>query len=174
MTPIMVRSCPVEICDFSLRSRSRSIMWSTSLSEASGFNTMIIIPSLVLTFPYTKNFLEGLQEGSIFVGLTDSDTNHGAFDMPHDNPFAQQGVEHRSSIPFHVNIEKIRLTRDRSQSKLTKRLSYLLHPGFVDRPALGHMLIIPQCSQCGLLGKTVGIDGRPNSIQEVDDLRGTD
>ena len=49
MTPMMVRSWPVEICDFSPSSRSRSMMWSTSRSEASGFKTIIMVTS---RFPY--------------------------------------------------------------------------------------------------------------------------
>ena len=62
-TPMIVRSCPVEICDFNPRSRKRSMIWSTWLSDASGFNTIIMVPSQFCS-PYVNTVLSASRKAA--------------------------------------------------------------------------------------------------------------
>ncbi len=94
--------------------------------------------------------------------------------MPDDNALSQQRLENLPAVPPAIHVHKVGFTRNRRESQRAQTFHELFHPGYVHRAALRDMLVVAQSGKRRALGNTVGIERRPDTIQEIRNFRRRD
>src|SRR5262245_4761261 len=115
--------------------------------------------------------LERSQEFPVFLFQANGYSNHATFDVTHDNALTQQRLKEGTSILSNIYINEICFARNRFKPESVQSLDHLLHSGIIRCPAQCHVLVVSESGECCALRQAIGIEGRTDSVQKIDDLR---